>query len=306
MLVTGLYTPGFNRIALLGAILGLAVNWFGDSLDGTLARVRGHQRPRYGFYVDHVVDCFGVLFVVSGLALAGYMSPLVSTGLLIAYFMLSIEIYLATYCLTVFRMSFWGVGPTELRILLAVGTLALWSDPRPEILGQQYRLFDVGGLVAIVSLALTLIVSVARNTRGAVARAVTGPAKAEAFALRLRSRGCSVLARSARCDGSPQPPCRRRDVQRLQTLRPTMDGLQRGWRRRALFQLACLATLRDVLGFHYLVATVVAIRADDLRTVSRGTCGGRGRIDRSRSGVIQRLVSSTLRTASSRWPGASP
>ena len=159
------YASRFNRIALVGAILGLAVNWFGDSLDGTLARVRGHQRPRYGFYVDHVVDCFGVLFVVSGLALSGYMSPLVATGLLIAYFMLSIEVYLATYCLTVFRMSFWGIGPTELRILLAIGTLALWSDPRPEIFGQQYRLFDVGGVVAIVSLAVTLVVSVARNTR---------------------------------------------------------------------------------------------------------------------------------------------
>jgi len=79
--------------------------------------------------------------------------------------MLSIEVYLATYCLTVFKMSFWGIGPTELRILLAIGTLALWSDPRPEILGQPYRLFDVGGVVAIASLAVTLIVSVARNTR---------------------------------------------------------------------------------------------------------------------------------------------
>ena len=129
------YASRFNRIALAGAILGLAVNWFGDSLDGTLARVRGHQRPRYGFYVDHVIDCFGVLFVVSGLALSGSMSPLVATGLLIAYFMLSIEVYLATYCLTVFKMSFWGIGPTELRILLAIGTVALWFDPRPRSSG---------------------------------------------------------------------------------------------------------------------------------------------------------------------------
>ena len=167
MLATGAsyYASQFNRVALLGAILGLAANWFGDSLDGTLARVRGHQRPRYGFYVDHVIDCVGVLFVVAGLALSGFMSPVVAMGLLIAYFMLSIEVYLATYCLTVFRMSFWGVGPTELRILLAIGTLALWSDPRPEILGQPYRLFDVGGVVAIVSLAVTFIVSAARNTR---------------------------------------------------------------------------------------------------------------------------------------------
>jgi archaetidylinositol phosphate synthase len=167
MLATGVsyYAAQFNRIALLAAILGLAANWFGDSLDGTVARVRGHQRPRYGFYVDHIVDCFGVLFVLSGLALSGYMSPMVAMGVLIAYFMLSIEVYLATYCLTVFKLSFWGMGPTELRILLAVGTLALWSDPRPEILGQQYRLFDVGGVVAIVSLVFTLVVSAVRNTR---------------------------------------------------------------------------------------------------------------------------------------------
>jgi phosphatidylglycerophosphate synthase len=180
MMATGLsyYASGFNRVFLVGAIVGLAVNWFGDSLDGTLARVRGHQRPRYGFYVDHVIDCFGVLFVVAGLALSGWMSPLIAAGLLVAYFMLSIEIYLATYCLTVFKMSFWGIGPTELRILLAIGTVALWFDPRPEVLGHQYRLFDVGGAVAIVSLALTLIVSVVRNTRALyLAEPLPGPSK---------------------------------------------------------------------------------------------------------------------------------
>jgi archaetidylinositol phosphate synthase len=151
--------------ALLLAIVGLGLNWFGDSLDGTVARVRQQQRPRYGFYVDHVVDCFGVLFVVAGLAWSGYMTPFIAMALLIAYFMLSIEIYLATYCLTVFRLSFWGVGPTELRLVLAAGTLALLSDPRVEILGQHYRLFDVGGAIATVGIFITLLVSVARNTR---------------------------------------------------------------------------------------------------------------------------------------------
>ena len=151
--------------ALLLAIVGLALNWFGDSLDGTVARVRGQQRPRYGFYVDHVVDCFGVLFVVAGLAWSGYMTPFVAMALLIAYYMLSIEIYLATYCLTVFRLSFWGVGPTELRLVLAAGTFALLSDPKVAILGQHYRLFDVGGVVATVGIAVTLLVSVARNVR---------------------------------------------------------------------------------------------------------------------------------------------
>lgn len=157
-------SPG-RPAALLLAIVGLALNWFGDSLDGTVARVRRQQRPRYGFYVDHIVDCFGVLFLVAGLAWSGYLTTYVAMALLIAYFMLSIEIYLATYCLTVFRLSFWGVGPTELRLLLAVGTIALLSDPHVDILGHQYELFDVGGVVAIVGMALTLLVSVARNIR---------------------------------------------------------------------------------------------------------------------------------------------
>ena len=151
--------------ALLVAIAGLALNWFGDSLDGTLARVRRQQRPRYGFYVDHIVDCFGVLFVLAGLAWSGYMTAFIAMALLIAYFMLSIEIYLATYCLAVFRLSFWGVGPTELRLVLAAGTVALLSDPKVDILGQDYRLFDVGGAVATAGIAITLLVSIARNVR---------------------------------------------------------------------------------------------------------------------------------------------
>ena len=151
--------------ALFLAIVGLGLNWFGDSLDGTVARVRRQQRPRYGFYVDHVVDCFGVLFVLAGLAWSGYMTPFVAMALLIAYFMLSIEINLATYCLAVFRLSFWGIGPTELRIVLAAGTLALLSDPKVQVLGEPYRLFDVGGAVATVGILVTLLVSVVRNVR---------------------------------------------------------------------------------------------------------------------------------------------
>jgi phosphatidylglycerophosphate synthase len=151
--------------ALLFAIGGLALNWFGDSLDGTLARVRRQQRPRYGFYVDHIVDCFGVLFVLAGLGWSGYMAPGIAMAFLIAYFMLSIEIFLATYCLAVFRLSFWAVGPTELRLLLAAGSLALLYDPQVQIFGAHYRLFDVGGVVGVVGLVGTLLVSIARNVR---------------------------------------------------------------------------------------------------------------------------------------------
>ena len=152
-------------LALWGVVLFLALNWFGDSLDGTLARVRGHQRPRYGFYVDHILDTFGALFVLGGLALSGHMTPLIAAGFLIAYYILSIEIYLATYCVGKFQMSFWGWGPTELRILLAAGALTLLVKPVVTIAGTPMPLFDVGGVVAIVGLIFTAVISSIGNTR---------------------------------------------------------------------------------------------------------------------------------------------
>ena len=152
-------------VALWGVVVFLALNWFGDSLDGTLARVRGHQRPRYGFYVDHILDTFGALFVLGGLAISGAMTPIVAAAFLIAYYVLSIEIYLATYCVGRFQMSFWGWGPTELRILLAAGALTLLVKPVVTIFGMQMQLFDVGGIVGAVGLIVTAIISAVANTR---------------------------------------------------------------------------------------------------------------------------------------------
>ena len=80
-----------DRRMLLAAIVCLAVNWFGDSLDGTLARVRQQQRPRYGFYVDHIIDSIGAVAMMGGLALSGYMHPVIAIGLLIAFLLLSIQ-----------------------------------------------------------------------------------------------------------------------------------------------------------------------------------------------------------------------
>lgn len=152
-------------VGLLLVVVCLAVNWFGDSLDGTLARVRNHQRPRYGYYVDHVVDAFGALFLLGGLALSGYMSPFIALGLLLGYFMLSIEVYLAAHTVGEFKISYFKLGPTELRILLAIGNLVLLVHPHAVIFGQTYRLFDVGGAIAVVGLFVTLVVSVVKNTR---------------------------------------------------------------------------------------------------------------------------------------------
>jgi archaetidylinositol phosphate synthase len=150
---------------LLLVNLALVVNWLGDSLDGTLARFRDRCRPRYGFYVDHLVDAFGALFLLGGLALSGYMSERIALALLIAYFLVSINIYLATYTLGVFKISFGPVGGTELRLLLALGNLALLVQPRLTLLGRQVLLYDIVGALAIAALAVVLVVSTARNTR---------------------------------------------------------------------------------------------------------------------------------------------
>jgi archaetidylinositol phosphate synthase len=177
MFFTGLsyWLARTQPLALFAAIAWLAVNWFGDSLDGTLARVRQQQRPRYGFYIDHVVDTFGVVFLFGGLALSGYMSPYVALLLLIAYLALAIEVYLATYCLQTFRLTFWGFGPTELRILLAVGNIAAFARPTTTIFGHTWLLFDVGGVAGATGLALTMIYSTIVNTR-ALAKAEPRPA----------------------------------------------------------------------------------------------------------------------------------
>jgi phosphatidylglycerophosphate synthase len=156
---------GWNRYALLGVIACLALNWFGDSLDGTLARVRQRLRPRYGFYVDHMVDSFGALALMSGLALSRYMHPWIAIGLLIGFLMLSIQSYLATHALGEFRISFWRFGPTELRVLLAVGNLALFRWPTVHLWGGQYRLFDVGGAIGLAGMGLMVVVFTLQNTR---------------------------------------------------------------------------------------------------------------------------------------------
>ncbi|MBI4469675.1 MAG: CDP-alcohol phosphatidyltransferase family protein [Acidobacteria bacterium] len=167
MLMAGLcyWLARWNRLALLLVVFWLAANWFGDSLDGTLARVRNRLRPRYGFYVDHVVDAFGSLFLLGGLALSGYMHPMIAMALLVAFLMLSIESYLAAYTIGTFRLSHWKFSPTELRILLAVGNMALIFRPIVRLWGDSYRLFDVGGVVGLAGMGLMLIAAVWRNTK---------------------------------------------------------------------------------------------------------------------------------------------
>jgi phosphatidylglycerophosphate synthase len=150
-------------IGLLLAAFFLGANWFGDSLDGTIARVRGHQRPRYGFYVDHMIDSFGGLFLISGLGFSGYVNWRIAVSMLMGFFLLSIESYLAAYTLGSFRLSFAKFGPTEIRILLAVGNVALWFNPHAAIPLLCWRLFDFGGVVAAAGMGVMVIAAAAWN-----------------------------------------------------------------------------------------------------------------------------------------------
>lgn len=154
-----------NPLFLHAVNFWLLLNWFGDSLDGTLARYRNKLRPRYGFYVDHILDTFGAFFLIGGLALSGYMSERMALVMLIVYLMLSINIYLATYTLGTFQMSFWKVGPTELRLLLAAGNVILIYHPHSRIAGSTFLLYDVAALLGILGMAVTLVVSAVRHTR---------------------------------------------------------------------------------------------------------------------------------------------
>jgi phosphatidylglycerophosphate synthase len=150
--------------ALLFCVVLLAVNWFGDSLDGTVARVRRHERPRYGFYVDHVLDALGILFVLGGLVAGGFLSPAAGAAFLLAYYLLTIEIALATHALGTFRISYWKFGPTELRILLAIGTLQLLRSPWSTIAGHKLLLFDVGVAIGAVAVLATFVIAAVTNT----------------------------------------------------------------------------------------------------------------------------------------------
>ena len=146
-------------------VLALAANWLGDSLDGTLARVRNQQRPRYGYYVDHVIDLVGTAALFAGVAVSGLMHPSIAIAVVAAYLLVAAESYLTTHTAGVFRVSFAGFGPTELRILLAVGAIVVANKPWVDVAGQHARLFDVGGLVAIAGMIVAFGVSAIRNTR---------------------------------------------------------------------------------------------------------------------------------------------
>jgi phosphatidylglycerophosphate synthase len=152
--------------AAIVVVLALAANWFGDSLDGTVARVRGQQRPRYGYYVDHIIDLAGTAALLAGLACSGLINPVIAMAVLAAYLMVAAESYLTAHVSGRFQMSFLGFGPTELRIVLAAGAIKAAYTPAVSLAGSApVMLFDIGGIVAVVGLTIAFVVSALRNVR---------------------------------------------------------------------------------------------------------------------------------------------
>ncbi len=154
----------FDRRALLVVVLCIVLNWLGDSLDGTLARVRNQQRPRYGFYVDHMVDVLGSVGLMCGLGFSGFLHWQVALAMLLAFLVLSCESYLATYTLHRFELAHAFFGPTEIRILLIVGTLSLLRSPYATLLNHRYLLFDLGGVIAAAAMGAIALTVTIRHT----------------------------------------------------------------------------------------------------------------------------------------------
>jgi archaetidylinositol phosphate synthase len=137
----------------------LVVHWLGDSLDGTLARVRRIERPKYGYYLDHLVDALATAVIGLGLGLSPFMLLAVGLAIVIAYLILSINTYLETHAFGVFALGYGGVGPTEVRLaLIALNTLlALGVGVGFHVAGLGLTVLDLIGLaIAGVMLAALL------------------------------------------------------------------------------------------------------------------------------------------------------
>jgi archaetidylinositol phosphate synthase len=156
-----------NEAWLWLANAALIVNWFGDSLDGTLARYRKIERPRYGYYLDHLTDAYSTLAIGLGLGFSPYMLMAVGLAIVIAYLLLSINVYLETHVFKEFSFSYGNLGPTEVRIILiGLNITALSIGPLPfTVLGVGATVFDVVGLAAAGGMIAMLLGRAIRNLR---------------------------------------------------------------------------------------------------------------------------------------------
>lgn len=151
------------------APVGLIINWYGDSLDGTLARVRKLQRPVYGFFIDHSLDALTTCMICAGIGLSPFMRLDVALVILAGYLCMSIYTYLSTIVMSEFRLTYGKLGPTEVRIIIILVCILYifnpWKDVAWEIAGEEWTVFDFIGAAVAVILFLIYICSMVSDLR---------------------------------------------------------------------------------------------------------------------------------------------
>jgi archaetidylinositol phosphate synthase len=160
------YLTRYNPAFLWLASLGFVINWFGDSLDGTLARYRDIQRPRYGFFIDHIVDAVVETMIILGLGLSPYVRFNLAALALVGYLLLSVMVYIQQIVTNEFRISYGKLGPTEIRVIviLANTTIFFLGNPQINLPAGAVGLYDL--LVIVVILLMGIIFAVNSIARG--------------------------------------------------------------------------------------------------------------------------------------------
>lgn len=163
------YLANENVNYLWLASLGLVVNWYGDSLDGTLARVRNMQRPVYGFFIDHSLDALTTCMICAGIGLSPFMSMDIALVILAGYLCMSIYTYLSTIVMSEFRLTYGKLGPTEVRIvIMAVATLYIFCPATGldfTFLGRVWSVYDIVGAIVAAILFMIYICSMISDLR---------------------------------------------------------------------------------------------------------------------------------------------
>lgn len=177
MCFVGYWLSGAHPAWLWFVNLGLIVNWYGDSLDGTLARFRKIERPKFGFYIDHTVDAVAEFLVVIGIGMSPYMRLDVAAFALIGYLLMSVHVYVRTCVDGVFKISFGAFGPTELRIVIFAVNIAVFFarewflTPIITVDGVEFLPFDCIGIALAVMLGLVFLVATMRHAKTLAAEA---------------------------------------------------------------------------------------------------------------------------------------
>ncbi|MFZ0544338.1 MAG: CDP-alcohol phosphatidyltransferase family protein [Candidatus Promineifilaceae bacterium] len=158
---------GVDKNFLWLANLGLLINWYGDSLDGTVARYRKIERPKFGFFIDHTTDAFSQFFVVIGLGLSPYVRFDVAAMALIGYLLVSVYVYVDTYVTGLFKISYGKLGPTEVRAIIVIANTLVYflGNPSFNFSFGDFSVFDLFVLLLAAVLFFTFTISTLTRAR---------------------------------------------------------------------------------------------------------------------------------------------